>query len=127
MPSPADPRVLSLDRARFDHVGIPTDRVHDGATWLEADGVWVTDPRAHPLNVEWVHHTPLSRMPERLKRTFHLAYRVDDIDAALRSGSVVVPPFDIADGFVRVAFADYDGVLVELMQYRDPDEERWIP
>ena len=111
---------------RFDHIGVPTTEAKEGAVWLEDDGVWVTSPRAHPLSVEWVRYAPDSRMHPRLKGGFHVAYRVDDLAEAIAGHEVLVPPQEIGDGFMTIAFVDVDGLVVELIEYGDPDEKGWI-
>lgn len=118
---------ISLDRRDFDHVGIPTDEEKDGAVWLETDRVWVTNPREHPLNIEWVRYAPDSPMHPRMKASFHVAYRVPDLAAALHGLDVLVGPLDVGDGFATVAFVDGGEFILELMQYRDPDESSWVP
>jgi hypothetical protein len=115
-----------FDRSRFDHVGIPTDEDKNGFVWLERDRVWVTSPRDHPLNIEWVRYAPGSRMHPRLQANLHIAYRVDDLAASLEGCAVLVPEFDLGNGFATIAFVDIDGVIVELMQYADPDEQGWV-
>jgi len=116
-----------FDRRAFDHVGIPTDEAKEGAVWLEADGVWVTNPRDHPLNVEWVRYAPGSAMHPRLKASMHIAYRTETLEHDLRRHEVIVPPLDLGGGFATIAFVDVGGMIVELMQYADPDEKGWVP
>lgn len=116
-----------FDRRAFDHVGIPTDEAKEGAVWLEADGVWVTNPRDHPLNVEWVRYAPGSPMHPRLQASMHIAYRTETLEDDLRRHEVIVPPLDLGGGFATIAFVDVDGMIVELMQYADPDEREWVP
>ena len=121
------PFPIAFDRGEFDHVGIPTSEEKEGAVWLEADRVWVTNPRQHPLNVEWVRYAPDSPMHPRLKSSFHVAYRVEDLGEALRDLEVLVGPLDVGGGFATVAFVDADGLVLELMQYGDPQERGWVP
>jgi hypothetical protein len=115
-----------FERTRFDHVGIPTVNEKEGSVWLEEDRVWVTNPRQHPLNIEWVRYAPGSRMHPTLQANLHLAYRVDDLAEALEGREVLVPPFELGDGFAMIAFVQIDGNVVELMQYTDPDERGWV-
>ncbi len=56
----------------------------------------------------------------------HVAYRVDDVHAAIAGLEVLAEPFDVGDGFLTVAFAMVDGAVVEFMQYTNPDEEGWF-
>jgi len=120
------PSAESFERGAFDHIGIPTTETKDGAVWLESDRVWVTNPRDHPLNIEWVRYAPNSPMHPRLQESFHLAYRVADLEHALEGSAVIVPPLDLGMGFATIAFVEIDGVVVDLMQYRDPDEKGWV-
>jgi hypothetical protein len=39
---------------------------------------------------------------------------------------VLLAPFAVGGGFCRVAFVLIDGVVVEFMQYSNPDEEGWF-
>jgi hypothetical protein len=117
---------VGFPRTAFDHIGIPTTAEHEGALFLEADGVWVTNPREHPLNIEWVRYRPDSRMPAELQQGVHVAYRVPDLDAVIARTEVIVEPFVVGDGFARIAFARVDGAVTELMEYADPHTEGWI-
>jgi hypothetical protein len=121
--------VRQLDRTKFDHIGVITEQQQPGESWVEATRVWVTSPRAHPYNVEFVRFEPDSPVTGPLRTEPHIAYRVDDLDCALEGLDAVLGPFHPApdEGFLRVAFARVDGgAIVELMQYRDPDEEGWF-
>jgi hypothetical protein len=117
---------LQLDRSRFDHIGVPTSERKQGESWVEATRVWVTSPRAHPYNVEWLRFEPDSPVQGPLRTDPHIAYRVDDVHEAVDGHSVLAEPFDVGDGFLKVAFVQVDGVLVELMQYANPEEEGWF-
>jgi hypothetical protein len=64
-----------------------------------------------------------------LRERPHVAYRVDDLAAALAGQKVLAEPFDPTgrgDDFLRVAFVEAGGAVVELMQYGDPDEQGWF-
>jgi len=117
---------LQLDRSRFDHIGVPTSERKQGESWVEATRVWVTSPRAHPYNVEWLRYEPDSPVRGPLRTDPHIAYRVDDMTKALEGHTVLAEPFDVGDGFLTVAFVQVDGALVEFMQYANPGEEGWF-
>jgi hypothetical protein len=78
------------------------------------------------LNVEWLRYEPSSRMPAELREGVHIAYRVENLDAALVGAEVLVEPFVVGDGFARLAFVRSDGAVAELMEYADPAEQGWI-
>ena len=116
----------AVARAQFDHIGIVTDERRPGELWVEATRVWVTSPREHPYNIEWLRYEDDSPVTGPLRSEPHVAYRVADVDEAIKGKTVVLAPFEVADGFLRVAFTYEGGALVEFMQYRDPNEEGWF-
>ena len=115
-----------FDRASFDHVGLITEEKKAGESWVEATRVWVTSPRAHPYNVEWLRFEPDSPVTGPLRTQPHVAYRVDDVHRAVEGHRVLAEPFDVGNGFLTVAFVDVGGAVVEFMQYANPGEEGWF-
>jgi hypothetical protein len=100
-----------------------------GETFVDATRVWVTSPRASDVNVEWLRFEPDTPVTGLLRDQPHVAYRVDDLETALQGHSVLAEPFDPTgkDGdFLRVAFVEVDGAVVEFMQYGNPDEQGWF-
>ena len=125
----ADIAVKDCDRSRFDHIGIVTDEVKEGESFVAATRVWVTSPRAGGFNVEWLRFEPDTPISGPLRTAPHVAYRVDDLENAIEGHVVLAEPFDPTgrgDGFLRVAFVEVDGAVIELMQYGDPDETGWF-
>jgi hypothetical protein len=115
-----------IERARFDHIGVITDERHEGETFVDSTRVWVTNPRNHPFHVEYLRFEPDSTVEGPLRHDPHVAYRVDDVDAAVGGHDVLLSPFEVGGGFCRVAFVLIGGVVVEFMQYANPDEEGWF-
>ena len=54
---------MSFERHRFDHIGIPTTETHEGEVFVEATRVWLTSPRSHPANIEWLRYEPDTPVP----------------------------------------------------------------
>lgn len=115
-----------FDRSKFDHIGVVTTEEKPKESWVEATRVWVTSPRDHPFNIEFLRFEPDSPVTGPLRTDPHVAYRVADVEAAIKGHEIVLEPFDVGDGFVRVAFVNVGGALVEFMQYTNPDEEGWF-
>ena len=59
---------------------------------------------------------PQCRMPEIVKTVPHLAFAVDDLDAALEGKRILIPPNSPSPG-VRVAFFLDDGAPIELLEF----------
>ncbi len=113
----------------FDHVGIVTLEPQPGESWVEHSRVWVTNPRLHPQRLEYVR--PLALPPVdpaqvglwKLWHLPHVAYRVDDLAAAVRGEEVILGPFQPGD-FGTVVFVHKDGGVVEYLEYTDLN--RWF-
>jgi hypothetical protein len=117
---------MQFERARFDHIGVVTEAKKEGAVFVEATRVWVTNPRDHRYHVEWLRYELDSPVTGPLRTNPHVAYRVTDVEKAIGGHDVLAEPFDVGGGFLRVAFVLADGAVVELMQYANPDEEGWF-
>jgi hypothetical protein len=118
--------VIQFDRSKFDHIGVVTEAKQANESWVEATRVWVTSPREHPYNIEFLRFEPDSPVTGPLRTDPHVAYRVDDLYAAIEGKNVVLGPFEAAPGFCVAAFIDVGGALVEFIQYANPDEEGWF-
>ena len=105
----------------FHHIGLPTDVSQPGEVYVADTKVWVTDPRRHPYKVEYLRFEPDSPVTGPLRDLPHVAFRVPDMDAALRGENVILAPFCPSPGFT-VAFVLRDGAVFEFMTFaRDSD------
>jgi hypothetical protein len=58
-----------------------------------------------------------SPLPELVKTVPHVAFKVDDLEAALRGRDVLIEPNSPSDG-VMVAFIVDHGAPIEFLEYR---------
>ena len=117
---------LTPPAMKYHHLGIPTATPREGEYHLEAADLHVYDYRHSPYGVEWIRFGPGSTSPDLVKTVAHVAFEVDDLEAALAGKDVIIPPSSPSDG-VRVAFIDDNGAPVELLQYdRAEDVARTI-
>lgn len=108
----------------FDHIGLITDEKKDGMDYVAATKVWVTSPRQHPFNVEWLHFETDSPVTGPTRTDPHVAFRVDNLSKASKGLDILLEPFDV--GFATVGFyRNKDGAVVELMEYKEGAE--WSP
>ena len=108
-----------FDRRAFDHVGIPTDEAKEGAVWLEADGVWVTNPREHKYRIEYLRFEPDTPVLWEVSHLPHIAYKVrsEDFDQLVQASQIVIPPFE-PNPNMKIAYVKKNGALVEYIVYR---------
>jgi hypothetical protein len=102
---------------RYHHIGIPTALVKADETHLEQFGLYVSGFSTSPYGVEWMRFEKSSPMHELIKTVPHVAFEVDDLDAALAGQHVIYPPGSPSEG-VRSAMIIHNGALIELIWFR---------
>ena len=108
----------------FNHIGLITNEVKDGESFVAATRVWVTNPHEHPFKIEWLRYEPDSPVAGAVRTQPHLAFRVDSLEEASSGLKVLLEPFDV--GFATVGFwQTSDGAVIELMEYK-PGQD-WQP
>lgn len=100
----------------FHHIGLPTDEPQTGETYVADTKVWVTRPENHPYRVEFLRFEPDSPVTGPLRDLPHVAFRVEDMDAALAGEKVILEPFQPMPG-LTVAFFLKDGAVFEYMVF----------
>jgi hypothetical protein len=110
----------------FDHMGMKATRKKEGENWVESTRVWVTNPKEHPFNIEWLRYEPDSPTPKEVMDRPHVAYRVSSIEEASKGLRTLIEPFEVG-GFLKVGFYEYrDETVVEFMEYLK-GEDAWFP
>jgi hypothetical protein len=120
------PPVASKLGWRFHHVGIPTTVVHPDENHLEAWGLHVSGFPTSPYGIEWMRFDLGSPLHELIRTVPHVAFEVDDLDAALVGQEVIFPPGSPSDG-VRAAMIVHDGAPVELIWFRQREPDAGEP
>ncbi len=100
---------------RFHHFGVPTSASSDIETYLEGGKVFITDAEDHPFRVEFLRFESDSSMPEAIRTRCHVAFKVDDLEEALKGRNVLLEPFEATDT-LKVAFITDGDAVIELMQ-----------
>jgi hypothetical protein len=100
---------------KFNHVGIPTSDPFDGEIPLRHLEMTVSDHLNNPFGIQWQRYWEGAPYPELVKTVAHVAFEVDDLDAALQGHRVIIEPNSPSRG-VLVAFVEVNGAPVELMQ-----------
>jgi hypothetical protein len=101
---------------RYHHVGIPTASPVDGMTRLDHLRIACTDHESNPFGIQWMLYDGDCQVPALVREVAHVAFEVNDLDAALAGRKVIIPPNSPSPG-VTVAFIEEGGAPVELLQY----------
>ncbi len=99
----------------FSHIGIPTTEEKNWDGFYEPGKIHFTDFAKDEFGVEWVKFDADSPMPEMMRTVPHVAYLVDNMEAALEGREMLVDTFSPGAG-VRVAFIVHNGSPVEFME-----------
>ena len=105
----------SIEREmKYNHIGIPTTARFDGEIDLPHLKITVSDHENNPFGIQWQRYWDGAPYPEIVKRVAHIAFEVDDLDAALIGQKLLIPPNSPSPG-VTVAFIEVNGAPVELL------------
>ena len=110
---------------KYNHIGIPTTSTFEGEIDLPHLKITVSDHENNPFGIQWQRYWKDAPYPDIVKMIPHVAFEVDDLDAALVGKKIIIHPNSPSEGVV-VAFIEVNGAPVELMQYANKHEERHI-
>ncbi len=102
---------------RFHHLGIPVAEARPGMRRIPELGIAVSGFDRSPYGVEWMFFEPGCAVAEVLRKVPHLAFEVDDLEAAI-AGKALLGPVGSPSPGVRVAmFLDDDGAPIEVLEF----------
>jgi len=103
---------------RYHHIGIPTDTPRPGEFYLEEYGMHVSGFETSPFGVEWMRFEPGSPVSELIRTVPHVAFEVDDLEAALE-GKELIGEMSSPMAGVKVAMILHNGMPVELLEFTE--------
>ncbi len=105
----------------FSHVGIPTTESKAGETYAEGMKLHLTDFANSEHNIEWLRFDADCEMPREIQDHTHIAYIVEDLDAAIAGQKVILDPVAVNES-LRIAFiVDGEGCPIEFMEMSGGD------
>ena len=102
---------------KYHHIGIPTDIPRENETYLEKYKMYVSGYEESPYGVEWMRFEADSPLPELVKTVPHVAFEVDDLEAAIQDKDVLIPPNSPSQG-IAVAFIVDIGAPIEFIEIK---------
>ena len=103
-------------KKEFHHIGLPTTQRQPDEIHLAEAKLYITDATKSEHRIEWLRFESGSPLPELLHRTAHVAFTVENLEAALAGQKVIVPPFAPMPG-LRVAFIQDGDAPVEFLEF----------
>ena len=109
---------------RYHHIGIPTDVPRENEEYLEKFKMYGSGYETSPYGIEWMRFEPDSPLPELVKTVPHVAFVVDDLQAAIDGKDILIKPNSPTNG-VSVAFIVDNGAPIEFLHFEKPESEVW--
>ena len=111
------PAAVSVHGWRYHHIGIPTNVPRPGEQYLERFKMYVSAFETSPCGIQWMRFEPDSPVHTLIKSVPHVAFEVDDLEAALEGKEVLTEPNSPSEGVVVAMILD-SGAPVELLEFR---------
>jgi hypothetical protein len=103
----------------YHHIGIPTPTPRKGEQYLPQFKMYVSGYETSQYGIEWMRFEPDSPLPALVQTVPHVAFCVDDLDAALEGKDILIAPNSPGPG-IRVAFIVENGAPVEFLEESHP-------
>jgi hypothetical protein len=110
------PSAIARQGWRYHHLGIPTSIHHPNERYLPHLKMYVSGFESSPYGIEWMRFDPDCQLSELIRTVPHIAFEVDDLDAALIGQTLFGEVSSPSDG-VRVAMIIDDGAPIELIEF----------
>jgi hypothetical protein len=111
------PAATSVHGWRYNHIGIPTDVPRPGERYLERFKMYVSGFETSACGIQWMRFEPDSPVHALIRSVPHVAFEVDDLQAAIERKEILTPPNSPSEG-VTVAIILDSGGPVELLEFR---------
>ena len=113
-----------MPELRYHHIGIPSDLPRPDEQYSEDYKLYASGYFQSPYGVEWMRFDPDCPLPDLVKIIAHVAFVVDDLEAAIAGKDVLIKPNSPTEG-VTVAFIVDNGAPIEFLQFDRPESEIW--
>ena len=114
----------AMQKLKYHHFGIPTDVTRPEDEYLAEYKTYASGYRQNPYGVEWMRFEPSSQLSEVVKTIPHVAFVVDNLEAAIADKVLLGEPNSPSKG-VTVAMIIDNGAPVEFLQFDGPGFEIW--
>jgi len=111
------PSAIAKNGWRYHHMGIPTSTPRPNERYIPHLKIHVSGFDTSPFGIEWMRFDPDCPISELIRTVPHIAFEVDDLDAALVGLTLLGEISSPSDG-VKVAMIIDSGALIELIEFR---------
>jgi len=120
------PAAVSLHGWRYHHIGIPTNVPRPGEQYLKQFKMYVSAFETSPCGIQWMRFEPDSPIHPLIKSVPHIAFEVDDLEAAIEGKEILKEPNSPSEGVIVAMILD-SGAPDELLEFRrNPQTSRTL-
>ena len=119
-----EPVSRNMPELRYNHVGVPTTTPREGEGYMKEFKIYAQGFYESPYGLEWMRFEPGCPLPELVQTVPHVAFVVDDLEAAIAGEEIIIEPNSPIEG-LTVAFIVDNGAPIEFMQSDGPESEIW--
>lgn len=110
------PFAISKKGMHYHHIGIPTSEQKPNEKYLEEHKMYVSGFDTSEYGIEWMRFENDSPVSKVIKKLPHIAFEVDDLDAAIK-GKELIGEISSPSKGVRVAMILENGAPVEFLEF----------
>ncbi len=110
----------------YHHLGIPNTAEREHEDYLDSAKMFHTHFDDNPFGIEWLRFKTSSPLPELVKTCPHIAFKVDNLEAAIAGKKIIIAPTSPSGG-VRVAFIEFNGAPIEFLEYDEATQVNDFP
>ncbi len=108
---------MNSKQFKYHHLGIPTTKKMAGEKYFETLKFYHSGFEDSEFGIEWMRFEDDSPLPELVKTVPHLAFEVENLEAALIGRNILIEPNSPSDG-ITVAFIQDNGAPIELLEIK---------
>jgi hypothetical protein len=106
----------------YHHMGIPTTESRPGEVYIPKFKMWISGYEDSEFKVQWHRYEEGCELPLLIQTVAHPAFKVKDMEQALKGKKVILQPYYPLDDFL-VAFIEDGGAPIEFIQTDLTEEE----
>ncbi len=109
---------------RFHHIGIPTTVRREGERYSSTFKMYTSGGEESPYRIQYHRFEEDCPLHPLIKTKMHVAFQVDDLQAAIEGQEIILGPYEPFSGFKVVMIIDSDAPI-ELIETTLSEEEIW--
>ncbi|AHE68058.1 VOC family protein [Legionella oakridgensis] len=109
---------------RFHHIGIPTTVKREGERYSSTFKMYTSGGEESPYRIQYHRFEEDCPLHPLIKTKTHVAFQVDDLQAAIAGQEIILGPYEPFNGFKVAMIIDSDSPI-ELIETTLSEEEIW--